>query len=287
MKLLASVALCVGSVMAFADTAPMYSGLEALSSDYIVESAEVANQVRQYTNELCSQDSEQKFYIYRVSGLEASDPQSSTINYIRHVHFDLAADLDFPISNKCRVKYVNSVDAEVGDANVIVVDIDDSNTHRLEDFALEGIALIQGKPLFNMKKRSFKETIQEDLDMLKKRYYELQYSDDESDMEATFAEVEADFRAAESLLAEEESFVTAFAEAKEGTVSGASNGNVTVNSKSNLFTKYQFFTPGVWLSLIVSFFLLFVASTAVGWITSIETSYGAFEKQVDYEKKNE
>lgn len=285
MKLLASLALCVGSVMAFADTAPLYSGLEALSSDYIVESSEIANQVRQYTDELCSQDTNLKFYIYRVSGLEAKNPHSPSINYVRHVHFDLAADLDFPISDKCLVKYVNSVDADVGDANVVVVDIDDGNTHRLEDLTLDGIALIQGKPLFSMKKRSFKETIQEDLDILKKRYYEAEDSDDDSDVEATFAEVEADFRAAESLLAVEDSFVTAFADEKEGVVSGTSLGNST--TKSNLFTEYRFFTPGVWLSLIVSFFLLFVSSTAVGWITSIETSYNSFEKQVDYEKKNE
>lgn len=285
MKLLASLALCVGSVMAFADTAPLYSGLEALSSDYIVESSEVANQVRQYTNELCSQDSNLKFYIYRVSGLEAKNPRSPSINYVKHVHFDLAADLDFPISDKCLVKYVNSVDADVGDANVVVVDIDDGNTHRLEDLALDGIALIQGKPLFSMKKRSFKETIQDDLDILKKKYYEAEDYDSDSEVEATFAEVEADFRAAESLLAEEDSFVTTYADEKEGVVSGASQGNST--AKSNLFTQYRFFTPGVWLSLIVSLFLLFVASTAVGWITSIETSYNSFEKQVDYEKKTE
>ncbi|SGZ48820.1 CIC11C00000003027 [Sungouiella intermedia] len=286
MKVLASLALCVGSVMAFADTAPMYSGLNAFSSDYIVEATEVASQVGEYTSNLCSQDDRQKLYIYRVSGLQATKPQSDAINYVRHVHYDRAVDLDFPISKECVVKYASSLDSEVGDADVVVVDIDDGIAHKFEEFSTNGAFIVQGKPLFTVKKRSFRETIQEDLDILKKRYYESEELDDE-DSEATFSEVEADFKAAESMIAEEESFVTAFAEEKEGLVPGASKGNSTGKAKSNLFTEYRFFTPGVWLSLIVSLFLVFVVSTAVGWITSIETSYNAFEKQVDYEKKNE
>lgn len=58
-------------------------------------------------------------------------------------------------------------------------------------------------------------------------------------------------------------------------------------ARSNLFQTYQFFTPGVWLALIVSVFLIYVASTAVSWITSIQLSYRAFEKQIEFEKKTE
>lgn len=61
----------------------------------------------------------------------------------------------------------------------------------------------------------------------------------------------------------------------------------TVSIYSNLFTKYQFFTPGVWMALLVLAFLLFVVATAVLWIALIDISYRAFDKQVDYEKKTE
>lgn len=57
--------------------------------------------------------------------------------------------------------------------------------------------------------------------------------------------------------------------------------------QKSLFTEYQFFTPGIWSCILISFFLLAILYNALIWVSSIEISYGAFEKQVDYEKKNE
>lgn len=88
--------------------------------------------------------------------------------------------------------------------------------------------------------------------------------------ESIVDEVEADFRKAEQLL-----------EAEDDTVSIMSDG------PNNLFTNYQFFTPGIWMTLIISSFLIFILYNALGWVSSLEISYKAFDKQVDYEKKNE
>lgn len=64
--------------------------------------------------------------------------------------------------------------------------------------------------------------------------------------------------------------------------------NTLSNSTANsLFTKYQFFTPGIWSCLIVSGLLISVLYIALTWISSIEITYGAFEKQVDFAKKTE
>lgn len=282
MKVTVGLALCIGSAMAFADTAPVYAGADVFASDYIVQASDLAGQVKKFSDNLCSGN--EKLYIYRVSGLEAAAPESEQLSYVRHVHYDQAADLDFELSDKCQVIYGDNKGVEAGDANVVVVDIDDGEKHSHAEF-LRGDAavVVQGKPLFKTRKQTIKEKLADmnvDLDKIMKRGYE---SDEEEVEEALYDEIEADFRTAESLVAEEESSVTLFADVKEG--EGQAAGNST--GKSNLFTEYQFFTPGVWSSLIVSLFLLYVITTAISWVTSIETSYNAFEKQVDYEKKTE
>lgn len=281
---LSSIALCIGSALAFADTAPLYALFNTVHG-YIVESSKIASLVQEYSDQLCSGENTDKLYIYRVANLEGKWPHDERISFTKHVHYAQASELDYPISDKCVVKYGNSVDSESGDAQVVVIDIDDTTTHNYKEFVRSDAAfIIQGKPTFHSKKQTLKDTLQDmhvDLDKIMKRGYE---SDEEDAEESIFAEVEADFRAAESMIAQEDAQVTAFTQEKEGDAQAAGK-NTT--STSNLFTEYQFFTPGVWLALIVSLFLLYVITTAVGWVTSIETSYNAFEKQVDFEKKTE
>ncbi|KAG5361037.1 Protein BIG1 [Yarrowia sp. B02] len=48
--------------------------------------------------------------------------------------------------------------------------------------------------------------------------------------------------------------------------------------KDNLFQKYQFFSPGIFMCLIVSLLLVTVMLFALNWIGSLQISYGAFEK---------
>lgn len=287
MKLLACLGV-LASAWAFSDTAPAYAEFGKLSSNYIVQLLEVAGLIRQYSEQVCQDGNSDKLFVYRVSGLVREEPVND-IASVQHVHFDLAESLDFDVASSCHVAYRQYTDAieNTGDANIVFVDVDDGKQHSYTEFVGKngkGAAyVVQGKPLFKKQKHGVLETLvemKEGVDQLLKRGYE---SDEEVEEAALFDEVEADFRAAQSMIAQEESMVTAYAE-DEGAVQAAGK-NLT--GKSNLFTEYQFFTPGVWLSLIVSLFLLYVISTAVGWVTSIETSYNAFEKQVDYEKKTE
>lgn len=62
--------------------------------------------------------------------------------------------------------------------------------------------------------------------------------------------------------------------------------NSTTRGES-VFTHYQFFTPGIISSLVLSSFLIFILYVAISWMASIEVTYLAFDKQIDYEKKTE
>ncbi|KAK2071731.1 hypothetical protein P8C59_006135 [Phyllachora maydis] len=56
----------------------------------------------------------------------------------------------------------------------------------------------------------------------------------------------------------------------------------TTNSTGNLplFVKYQFFTPGIFMSLIVLIILLSILGVGLRALSSLEVSYGAFDKEM-------
>ena len=128
------------------------------------------------------------------------------------------------------------------------------------------------------------------LDNIKEKVYDLYNDEDiiiekrsqEEDDEARIEEeIEQDFKEAESLASEETNPVNILDTDKD------KPNNGTIIKHDNLFTKYQFFTPGIWSGIIVSLFLLTILYGALSWLTSLEITYSSFEKQVDYDKKNE
>lgn len=54
----------------------------------------------------------------------------------------------------------------------------------------------------------------------------------------------------------------------------------TSKDKRPLFEKYQFFTPGVFLSLIVLGVLLTILGAGLKALASLQVSYGAFDKEM-------
>lgn len=92
-----------------------------------------------------------------------------------------------------------------------------------------------------------------------------------------YDELEEDLKAAASMAAEEDLPVNILQGDTEET--GPVGGS--------LFEKYQFFSPGLFMCLIVSFLLLFILVNALSWIGGIDITYQSFEKQVDLDKKNE
>ncbi|KAI9742673.1 MAG: hypothetical protein M1818_003814 [Claussenomyces sp. TS43310] len=56
--------------------------------------------------------------------------------------------------------------------------------------------------------------------------------------------------------------------------------NSTIPEGAPLFQKYQFFTPGLFMGLIVSFVLLSILAVAISAVSSLKVSYGAFDKEM-------
>lgn len=294
MQILALLASFVGSTYAFADTAPIFA-VPAFSQEefqYITESHNVSQALKEYTAGFCL-NKDQKLVVYRVSSLKDNSfkdiAEDST--YIQHVHYRSGSELDFELDSNCKVEYVDQIpdDISQSEANVVVVDLDDNTEHQLSDLLQHSNVVVQVKPHFTTKHshgNSIKEFLDEklhlDLEHLGKRH---ESADDEEVEEIEdFLDLEDEYRAAEALLVANEDVVEETSTKKD---KPKNDDKKKEKKNSNLFTEYQFFTPGVWLSIIVSLFLVYVATTAISWITSIELSYKSFEKQVDYEKKNE
>lgn len=91
-------------------------------------------------------------------------------------------------------------------------------------------------------------------------------------------EIDADFAEAHRLAAEEDQPVTILEDVPS---------NTTTVKHDNLFTNYQFFTTGIWSGLIVSGFLLLILYGALTWLSDLQITYASFDKQVDFDKKNE
>lgn len=56
--------------------------------------------------------------------------------------------------------------------------------------------------------------------------------------------------------------------------------NSTVRRNAPLFEKYQFFTPGIFMGLLVSFLLISILSVAISAVSSLQVTYAAFEKEM-------
>ncbi|KAI5948718.1 hypothetical protein KGF57_005329 [Candida theae] len=91
-------------------------------------------------------------------------------------------------------------------------------------------------------------------------------------------DIDADFAEANRLAAEEDQPVSILEDIPS---------NSTTVKHDNLFTNYQFFTTGIWSGLIVSGFLLLILYGALTWLSDLQITYASFEKQVDFDKKNE
>jgi len=59
-------------------------------------------------------------------------------------------------------------------------------------------------------------------------------------------------------------------------------GKRALNDTSNLplFEKYQFFTPGIFMALFVLVILLSILYSGISALSSLEVSYGAFDKEM-------
>lgn len=293
-------------VLGFTDTSPFYS-LKQLEGKfpYITESGQLLETIGSLTDDVCKNDD--KLVIYRVSNLvHGTKPSEGT--YIKHVHYGSVEELDFPHGSSCdgdRVEYMtNKQPNDTKNIAIAVVDIEDDKEHTIDEFFAPagGIVIVQGKPSFHKpesKMDGLKHYIEDkvydnlkmevDLDNVlhKRAKGSDEANDDDDKFSQIMAEVENDFKAAESFISKEggDMMMTILDSSK--TAMAEADAKPPKVKNPNLFTNYSFFTPGIWMCLVISGFLISVLYITMSWMTSLEISYKAFDKQVDFEKKTE
>ncbi|RLV90437.1 hypothetical protein JA1_004581 [Spathaspora sp. JA1] len=255
---LSLIASVLSLATAFSDTALFYSSSNLqVPHKYITESNDLSQLVLQYTQQLCSSD--KQLYIYRVSQLKRGEVKDGLL--LNHVHYTSIDDVSLPIDSGCVVGDNNNKEA-----NIVVVDVADGVAHSIDEFLNHDNVIVQGVPTFT-ENNKVQQVVQDEFEKRDGANFE--------------QEIEADFREAEALVEDDETVTIFKSQIKETRASNDTGKN------AGLFTNYQFFTPGIWSGIIVSFFLLSILYTGISWLNSLEVTYSSFEKQVDYDKKNE
>ncbi|GME81419.1 unnamed protein product [Ambrosiozyma monospora] len=111
---------------------------------------------------------------------------------------------------------------------------------------------------------------------------------DEEDWDSIEAELKESFDEVNALL--EDETVTILDHTDKNTTSSSTGAHAFKNSTqvaNSLFDSYGFFSNGIWMTAIVSFFLLWILLTSLSWLQSLQVSYKAFDKQVSGSKKNQ
>lgn len=286
---IATLALLPAYVFAFTDTAPLYSSEQLGKFGYYEEASDLVESWTQWTNKICTSDA--KAVIFRVNNLKHHGSHKKG-TYIEHVHYRSANDLELGLDQACSEKVSYQQDAKTISKQLTFVDIEDGGLHSVDEYINSWqdplvTVVVQGKPSF-VRPGSHVDEIKNYVEdkIYQKLNIELGLKHKRSeaeDYDEIAAEVEADFAKAEELVAQHNDQVTAVE--KDATESPEPSHKPAKNL--SLFTEYRFFTPGIWLGLIVSALLISVLVTALLWISSLEISYKSFDKQVDYEKKNE
>mgnify|MGYP001127819531 CR=1 FL=1 len=280
-----TVASCLGTascVLAFADSGKVYSNwLSPFGS--IVDSTKLNSLVSDKTTTYC-QSSTNQLFVYRVAGKHLVDDVSSQSSEVVYgdVHYDSSSLLDLHFDEKCSVSYQDSLANSDSNANIVVVDLDEGSHTVSELLSLQKNVIVQTKPNFSSKLNDIKYYLQDKL----KRDDEMDVLVDEGVSEIDKL-INEEFKQAEEMISAEGDGVVSILDDAEMGDSPSEQTQFNSTQNQNLFTEYQFFTPGLWSGLIVSGFLLAVLYAAIGWVSSIEITYRAFEKQVDFQKKTE
>lgn len=292
-NVLASTLSIASLASAFSDTAIFYSNnqLPSLSNtnhhrQYITESKSIASSLLEYSESICSEG--KQLYIYRVKQLSKGHEHDGLM--LGHVHYPTTNDLNFEMGSSCVVKY--GEDSRIN-ANVVIIDVEDDQQHTIDEFVAKGHEnlLVQGNPSFKHNQRNHKQFVNDVVEKLfendEVNLVKIVKRDEDVDEDEIEREIEQDFKEAESLAAGRDNDNDADEDDIPITKPIKISKNNTRHDVDNLFTNYQFFTSGIWLGIIVSLLLLSILYGGISWLASLEVSYPSFEKQVDYDKKNE
>lgn len=298
--------LMLQTASCFLDTAPFYFNKRLdVGHKYMIESSDLLEFLRPWTNDVCQNDGQ--IVIYKVSGLKKSFDEGSG-TFIKHVHYKDEFEVNAMESGCSEGKVVYVLGGEMPELkeNIVVVEVDDGKDHTVAEFLQKennpDLIIVQGKPAFKIQGQNVEQNLEQKEwvsgDQLhgqvgfKKDKREVKRREDSSDarnqeLDKIASKVENEFKQAESLLAEEgDSLVSILHSDKESTQTALLSG-LKNSGGTGLFVKYLFVSSGLWMCIIVSAFLILILMAALSWMTSIEITYKAFDKQIDFDKKNE
>lgn len=274
---IAAIVPFVAAVHAFADTAALsVFNMDLGLKGSVVSSDSVSAAVEKATANMCS--SGQQLTVIRVPNLQSS---LGSGEFIKHVHYPNAEAVDLKFSEACDVVY--SVDGSDSNASVVVMDV--AQVSDIDHLDTTRHLIVQGIPSFGPHGIEYAKQLVDDTVHLFKGTKRSVADIDEANEELV-KEVEEEFAEAESFI-KAESETESHNDVEESVGSMSAGADKKGASASGLFTKYQYFSPGLWSCIIVSLLLVFVLYVALTWVMALEISYLAFDKQVDYEKKNE
>lgn len=276
---LAALLSAVPAALAFMDAGALYctSKMQLLlhPDTYAIDLAHAAAIVEAASRHACLLDG--RVVMHRIPPVSASELRRVlNVNvddgfFAPYVRYASAEQVDLPVLARCsaaQTKYTTHGSA-ADDVSVLVVDYEEGEFAGFKQ-SPNVVHIVQARPRLHAPASATRRDTTDDGDAAADTAAELA------------AEIEADFASAASYIASEGDMPVHIL--GPAAVGAAAASNAT---HSNLFTHYQFFTPGILLCLIVSGVLVAILYTALTWMTAVEILYKAFDKQVDFEKKNE
>jgi uncharacterized protein YheU (UPF0270 family) len=231
-----------------------------------------------FTENYCSENPEKSISLVKVYGL-SNDLQikglfdafdDSIVEYLIYdVIYQNPVNDELSMSSACHNVEVSMLEFDEGTISEIKTISEESDAD---------IMLIQFPPKFAPPSESLLKEITSSVynklvaNGVKRE--EIDYDTIEQELQNSFEEVD-------ELLDEE--IVSIYESEDEYSVGQKASSRDVVSG--SLFDKYTFFSDGIWMAIIVVAFLIILLSIVLSWLSSMKTSYGAFEKPVDFEKK--
>ncbi|ODV86018.1 hypothetical protein CANARDRAFT_28070 [[Candida] arabinofermentans NRRL YB-2248] len=291
------ILLSIASIAyAFQNSAPLLISSDRLIElPYISKFDSISDKIESFTQDICNDDN--KALILTIDGLFNFDDVRITqffkfsSKFTKHVIYKDETNSLLSIAKNCNVQDIDMNDDVKwltsiinSNANIITIklsnDIDElfNNLNKLSVVYPVDNIIVQTLPSF----KNTNSLLNKATDSLTKQKQtkrhsvidqDIDYDTLEKDLKDAFDEIEK--------LIQDESYT--IQDDDKSTI--YKNVSAPVPIDGSLFDKYGFFSNGIWMGTLVSLFLFSVLYIALGWLSSLQVSYKAFDKPFNANKK--
>lgn len=297
------------SATSFENTAPLLISSRALTSSGVsfreIDTLERTNEkITQLTDFICSNYPNQRVSYIRINGLDESDiakefaEEWSLDSVSEHVVYgpddtrffyniadscSISAYFDSKMLGGKTWKDVSERTNTMANVFELYKDTAIDDLKEILKYFGDSELIIQGVPTFDAPSDTILDQASLKLnDLLNRKSNnkrdDIDYAEIEKELQESFEEIN-------ELL--DDGLAEIYEKSEDNVYKSASQTNTKkhVVVDGSLFDKYGFFSTGIWMGTIVLLFLTWLLSIALGWLNSMQISYGAFEKPFDFEKK--